>query len=445
VAEIAECGPTDLEEAIAAAAAVAPSCRKLPSYTRARVCTEVAQALAQRKDALAESMVLEAGKPIADARGEVDRAVYCFELAASEVERLSGESMPLDLTPASPGRLGITRRVPVGPVGAISPFNFPINLAVHKVAPAIAAGCPVVLKPAPQTPTACLILAEAIDATSWPKGALSVVPSAPQVADVLVTDERIRLLSFTGSAKVGWDMKRRAGRKKVVLELGDTASVIVEDDAALDYAIPRIVYGGFSYAGQKCISVQRILVREPFYKKFTERLVDATRKVKAGDPRDPSVLVGPLINEGAARRIETWIEEAKAGGAEVLLGGPRQGNVIPPTILTNVPREAKVCTEEVFGPVVVLEPYRAFEDAVAQVNRSDYGLQTGVFTERIDRALAAFEELEVGGVILNDVPTYRSDAMPYGGVKNSGFGREGIKYAIEDMTEIRVLVINQSR
>ncbi|MBI2892885.1 MAG: aldehyde dehydrogenase family protein [Deltaproteobacteria bacterium] len=442
-ASVSFCGPAELEEAAQAAARAFELTRKLPVYERARICLDVARGLVARKEELAQGLCVEGGKPILDARAEVDRAAHCFELAAAEAERMGGEVFPLDLRPTSAGRLALTRRVPVGPVAAISPYNFPLNLGVHKVAPAIAAGCPVVLKPASATPTSSLRLAELIDQTSWPKGALSVVPCPNTVADAMVTDERFRFLSFTGSAEVGWGMKGRSGTKKVALELGGNAAVVVDEGADLDFAVPRIVYGAFSYAGQKCISVQRVLVHERLQGSFMERLIEATGRVKVGDPRDPDVLVGPVIDEANARRIEAWVEEARSGGAKVLAGGERRKNLLPAYVLANVPRDAQVSCKEVFGPVVTVEPFSSFSEALEAVNDSPYGLQAGVFTEHLDRALEAWDELEVGGVILNDTPTYRIDHMPYGGVKGSGQGREGIRYALEEMTELRLLAVNR--
>jgi acyl-CoA reductase-like NAD-dependent aldehyde dehydrogenase len=340
---------------------------------------------------------------------------------------------------------GISKRVPVGVIGAIAPFNFPLNLGVHKIAPAIAAGCPVVLKPASQTPTAKLKLAEILDKTPWPKGALSIVPCSPKIADALVTDSRIALITFTGSPEVGWDMKARAGKKKVILELGSNSGCIVDESADLDYAIPRLVYGSFSYSGQKCIAVQRIFVHEKIYAAFKERFVAAVKKVKSGDPRDPEVLIGPMINESNATRVDTWIEEAKKKGAKVLVGGPRQGNVIPATVLEGVPRDASVSCQEVFGPTVTIDPVPSFDAGLAAVNDSRFGLQAGLFTQNLDHAWKAFDELEVGGIILNDIPTYRIDPMPYGGVKDSGLGREGIRFTLEEMTELRFMVVNKDR
>lgn len=443
VGAVHECGPAEIEAAIAAAAASARKTRLLPTHVRAGVCRQVAAGIQARAGELTEGLVLEGGKPVSDARAEVDRAVHCFELAAAEAERMGGEVMPLDLRPGTDGRLALTRRVAVGPVAAITPFNFPLNLAVHKVAPALAVGCPVVLKPAPQTPLSCLRLAEIIDETDWPKGALSVVPCGNDAAAPLVEDERMRFLSFTGSATVGWALKQRAGTKRVALELGGDAAVVVDETADVAWALPRIVYGAFSYAGQKCISVQRALVHQSLFPEFAERLVEAVRAVRTGDPRDPQVLVGPLIDEAAARRVDAWIDEAERGGARVLLRGERRGALLPPAVLTRVPRTCRLGCAEVFGPVLVIEPFADFAEALAKVDESAFGLQTGVFTESLDRALDAWDALEVGGLVINDVPTWRSDAMPYGGIKGSGIGREGIRWTMEEMTQLRLLVVNR--
>lgn len=436
-------GAADIEDAIAAASAAFAITKRMPTFERADVCRKVGGALLARREELAMGMCVEGGKPISDARAEVDRAAHCFEVAASEAENMGGEMMPLDLRASSPGRFGVTRRVPIGPISAISPFNFPLNLAVHKVAPAMAAGCSIVLKPAPQTPTVCLQLAEIIEGAGWPRGALSVVPSTPAVADALVTDERMKLLTFTGSPGVGWELKKRCGKKKVVLELGSNAAVVVDEGTDLAFAVPRIVYGAFSYAGQKCISVQRIYVHDKMMETFLPRFLEATAKVKVGDPADPDVLIGPLINEAAAQRVEGWIDEAKQQGAKVLAGGARRGNIVPATVLSGVRSDAKVSCAEVFGPVVVIEAFSDFDQVLRQVNDSPFGLQAGVFTNHLDRALAAWSELDVGGVIVNDIPTWRIDPMPYGGVKNSGLGREGIRASVQEMTEVRLLVINQ--
>ena len=440
-ATVSFAGEAELEEAVAACVASFSATRALGAWERASICRQIASGIADRASELADGMVAESGKPIGDARAEVARAIHCFEIAAAEAERIYGEVIPMDLRASSAGRLGLTRRFPSGPVVGITPFNFPLNLAVHKIAPAIACGCPILIKPAEQTPTSCLRLAQIIDATAWPKGALAVVPADREVADRLVGDDRFALLSFTGSQRVGWAIKARAGRKKVVLELGGNAAVIVDESADLDAAIPKLIYGAFSYAGQKCISAQRIYVHAARAEDFTRRFVEAARRVKIGDPRDPENLVGPMIDEANAERIERWIAEALSAGARLLLGGARQGRVVPPTVLTGAPRDARIAAEEAFGPVAILEPVASFDEAIARVNDSVYGLQAGVFTRDLAHTLRAFEQLVVGAVIVNDAPSYRIDHMPYGGVKESGLGREGIREAIRELTEERLLVV----
>jgi glyceraldehyde-3-phosphate dehydrogenase (NADP+) len=435
------CGRGELEEALAAGVRAAPAVAALSSYERATILRAVAAGVRTHREELAHGMCVEAGKPIGDAMGEVDRAEHCFEIAAAEAERIGGEVIPLDLRPASAGRWGLTRRFPLGLVAGIAPFNFPLNLAVHKIAPAMAAGCPIVLKPATATPTSCLRLARIIDGTAWPKGALSIVPANRVDSDLMVTDERPQLLSFTGSAEVGWDMKARAGKKRVVLELGGNAAAIVDESADIDFAVPKLVYGAFSYAGQKCISVQRLFVHARVWDRFVPAFVESARRVQCGDPRDPHVLVGPMIDEGNARRVEEWIAEAKSMGAEVLLGGARRGALVPPTVLAAVPGAARIDREEAFGPTVNLHRVTDLGEAIARVNDSRYGLQCGLFTRDLPHAWRAFEQITVGALILNDAPSYRIDHMPYGGVKDSGFGREGVKYAIQDMTEPRLLVL----
>jgi glyceraldehyde-3-phosphate dehydrogenase (NADP+) len=350
----------------------------------------------------------------------------------------------MDLAAHGAGRLGIVKRVPVGPVAAISPFNFPLNLTAHKIAPAIAAGNPIVLKPATKTPLSAILLARIVVEAGLPPEAISVLPMPRKVGDRLVTDERFRLLTFTGSSAVGWDMKARAGKKRVILELGGNAGVIVDESADLEFAVSRVATGGFAFAGQSCISVQRVYVHAHIFESFSAQLVSAVEKLVVGDPLDAGTDLGPMIDPGEAERIEEWVREAVAAGARVLTGGTRVGQAsFAPTVLTAVPRDAKVCSQEVFAPVVVLEPFTSIDDAVTEVNRSSYGLQAGIFTADLEHALRAFDEIEVGGVMVNDVPTYRIDNMPYGGVKDSGLGREGPKYTIEEMTEPRLLVINR--
>ncbi len=430
------------EAAIAAAVKAFGTTRRLPAFERQRVLRRISASITERKEEFSRTLAQEAGKPIKAARIEVERTIFTFNVAAEESTRIHGEFLPLDWQEFTAGRWGIVRRFPLGPIAGITPFNFPINLVAHKVAPAIAAGCSMVLKPAPQTPLCSLLLAECVQQAGWPDGGLSVLPLSNEDAGLLVTDDRIKLISFTGSAPVGWDIKRRAGKKKVVLELGGNAAVIVHNDADLDYAAERCVNGGFGYAGQTCISVQRILVEHSVYGKFTDLFVEGVKKLKLGDPLDPSTDVGPLIRESDAIRTVNWIDEAVRAGARLLCGGGRKNLIVEPTVLTGTKPEMKVNCQEVFGPVVTVEPYQEFDQALRQVNNSAYGMQAGIFTRDAKLLFQAFEELEVGGVIAGDVPSFRVDQMPYGGVKDSGFGREGLRYAIEEMTEPKLMVMN---
>ncbi|MGO9127358.1 MAG: aldehyde dehydrogenase family protein [Terriglobales bacterium] len=430
------------EAAIAAAVKAFGTTRRLPAFERQRMLRRVAQGLTQRKEELAHTLAQEAGKPIKAARTEVERSIFTFTVAAEESTRIYGEYLPLDWQEFTVGRWGIVKRFPLGPIAGITPFNFPLNLVAHKVAPAIAAGCTLVIKPAPQTPFTALLLAEVVQQAGWPDGALNVLPLSNEDAGLLVTDERLKMISFTGSAAVGWDIKRRAGKKKVLLELGGNAAVIVHSDADVAFAAERCVTGGFMYAGQTCISVQRILVERSVYGKFTDALLSGVKKLKSGDPLQDSTDVGPLIRESDAIRAVEWIQEAVGGGARVLMGGQRRGSMLEPTVLTGTRPDMKVNCQEIFAPVVTIEPYDDFYDAIRQINRSPYGLQTGLFTRDAKLLFNAYEELEVGAVIAGDVPTFRIDHMPYGGVKDSGIGREGLRYAIEEMTEPRLLVMN---
>lgn len=430
------------EAAIDAAVRAFQITRKLPAYERQRVLRHIADGIIERKDEFARTMAREAGKPIKAARVEVERAAFTFQVAAEESTRAYGEYLPLDWQEFTKGRWGIVRRFALGPVSAITPFNFPLNLVAHKIAPAIAAGCTMVLKPAPQTPLCALMLAELVEEAGWPEGALNVLPLSNDDAGLLVTDDRFKLITFTGSAAVGWEIKRRAGKKKVALELGGNAAVIVHSDAELAYAAERCALGGFSYAGQTCISVQRILVERSVVSHFTDILVEKASHLKIGDPLDENTDVGPLIRESDAIRAEQWIQEAAAAGAKILTGGHRNGSMVEPTILTGTKPEMRVNCQEVFAPVVTVEPYDEFDEALRRANDSPYGLQAGVFTRDAARMFHAFEELEVGGVMSGDVPTFRIDNMPYGGVKDSGLGREGLRYSIEEMTEPRLLVMN---
>lgn len=429
------------EEAIAAAARGFEATRQLPTYERQRVLRAVAGQLAERKEEFAHTIAQEAGKPLKAARVEAERAVQTFTAAAEEASRIYGEWLPLDLQEASAGRWGIVRRFPVGPVGAITPFNFPLNLVTHKVAPAMACGCSLVLKPAPQTPLSALLLAEVVQEAGWPEGGLNVLPLANEDAEMLVKDERLKLITFTGSSAVGWHIKSRAGKKRVALELGGNAGVIIHSDADLERAAERCAAGGFSYAGQSCISVQRILVERSVKERFQELLVERVKRLKTGDPLEESTDVGPLIREADARRAEEWVEEAVAGGAKLLTGGQRAGSLLQPTVLTETRPEMRVNCQEIFAPVVTVEAYESFEQALDRVNDSAYGLQAGVFTHDAGRLFRAYERLETGGVIAGDIPTFRVDAMPYGGIKESGLGREGVRYAMEEMTERKLLVM----
>jgi acyl-CoA reductase-like NAD-dependent aldehyde dehydrogenase len=419
-----------VEEATVAAVAAFEHTRVLAAFERSAALRAISAGIAARRDEIALTISRESGKPIRDAAAEVDRATLTFRLGAQEAERLVGETIPLDLNPASRGRLGITRRFPVGPVAGISPFNFPLNLAAHKIAPAIAAGCPIVLKPPTRDPLTMLTVAEIIDEVGLPPGAVSILPMSRHLGDRLVSDERFKLLSFTGSPAVGWRMKERAGKKKIVLELGGNAGAIVDASADLEWAVKRCLVGAFTYSGQVCISVQRLLVHESIWE-----------ALRMGDPTDPSTDLGPMVEPEAAARTDRWVREAEAEGARVLAGGHADGAWFPPTVIVDAPRSAQVCSEEAFAPLVVAFPFADFEDALAEVNDSRFGLQCGLFTNDLTHAWRAFEALEVGGLIVNDVPLYRVDHMPYGGVKDSGLGREGLRWAIEDMTELRLMVV----
>ncbi|MGA6827070.1 aldehyde dehydrogenase family protein [Nitrospira sp. NS4] len=442
IAEVCQAGEADAEEAMASSAAAAPVMGKLASHARYNILQEIAALLYKRRDEFAQTITAEAGKPIADARREVGRAVQTFTIAAEEAKRIPGEVVPLDWTPTTESFLGMLRRFPIGPILGITPFNFPLNLVAHKVAPALAAGNSILIKPAPQAPLTALLLGEVALAAGLPPGGLNVLPCDNAIAERLVVDPRFKLLSFTGSAAVGWMLKTKCGKKKVTLELGGNAGVIIEPDADLDLAAQRCAAGGFGYAGQTCISVQRILVHHSVADAFSTKLLLQVARVKAGDPADETTVVGPLIDQAATQRVEGWIEEAVAQGARVLLGGKRRGSVLEATVLTNVKRDMKVSCQEVFGPVVTVSSYRQLSDAIAVLNASDYGLQAGIFTQDINKVFYAFRHLEVGAVVANEIPTFRADHMPYGGVKDSGLGREGVRAAIEDMTEPRLLVLN---
>jgi len=445
VAKVALADETAFHRAADAAVAAAPAMARLPAYERAAILMRVSAAIAADREAIAKTIAAEAGKPLKDALTETDRAAMTFHVAADEARRMFGEVIPMDLAPHGEGRIGIVRRFPIGPIAAISPFNFPLNLSAHKLAPAIAAGNPIVLKPATKTPLSALTLGRLLREAGAPDGAVHVLPMSREVGDRLVTDERFRLLTFTGSSPVGWAMKARAGRKKVILELGGNAAVIVNDDADVAFAAKRVAVGGFAFAGQSCIAVQRVYVHDSVFEAFAAELVRLVEALKVGNPLDPSTDVGPMIEEDEAARVDAWVQEAVAAGARVLTGGRRLGGALyAPTVMTNVPSDAKVCTEEVFAPMVGLWRFSRLEDAVAEVNRTRFGLQAGVFTRDLPGAFLAYDALEVGGVIINDVPTWRIDHMPYGGVKESGLGREGPRYTIEEMTEPKLMVINRT-
>jgi acyl-CoA reductase-like NAD-dependent aldehyde dehydrogenase len=432
-----------IDAGIAAAHAAEEPMRKMASYERQAVLQHCVDRFTERKDELAYALCVEAGKPINDSRGEVGRLIDTFRIAAEESVRMTGEVQPLDISPRAKGYQGIWKRVPIGPCSFISPFNFPLNLAAHKIAPAIAVGCPFVMKPASRTPLGAIIMGEVLAETDLPKGAFSILPASRDGADLFTTDERLKLLSFTGSPDVGWDLKARAGKKKVVLELGGNAAVIIDQDADLDDAVARTVFGAFYQSGQSCIGVQRILVHDKIYDAFKEKLVAKTKTLIAGNPHDEATFVGPMIDVKEAARLDTWIQEAIGKGATLLCGGKREGAMLEATLLENVDRNTKLNIEEAFGPAAFLIRFSQWKEAMDIVNDSKFGLQAGIFTRDIFKVLDAWDELDVGGVVVNDVPSYRVDNMPYGGVKDSGLGREGIRFAMEDMTEIRNLVIRR--
>ena len=433
------------EKAIAAAVKAARPMREFKPWARQAVLQHCVDRFSARRDELAEALCIEAGKPIKDAAGEVTRLIETFRIAAEEAVRINGETLNLQLAARLDGYHGYTKRVPLGPVSFITPFNFPLNLVAHKVAPAIAAGCPFVLKPSEKTPIGALIIGEVLAETDLPKGAFSILPLDGKHASPLVEDERLKLLSFTGG-QIGWDLKARAGHKKVTLELGGNAACIIDADQGpkLAKVVERLIFGAFYQSGQSCIGVQRIYAHADVYEALKRKLVAATKKLKAGDPKDKSVFLGPMIDEAAAERLHGWIMEAKKAGGKILCGGKRHGNMLDATLMEHVPREAKANRMEAFGPFALLAPFKTFDEAIALVNDSDYGLQAGIFTDSLEHAMRAWDELEQGGVVVNDIPSFRVDNMPYGGVKLSGLGREGVRYAIEDMSELRLMVMRRS-
>jgi len=442
VGEVYFAEKSQVEKAIAAAHRAFGATRRLASFERSRALEIVSEEIGRRREDFARSIALQAGKPIRDSRLEVDRAANTFRIAAEEAKRFGGEIIPLDLVPTAKNRWGLTRHFPLGPIAAISPFNFPLNLVAHKVAPAMAVGNPVILRPSSQVPITALLLAEVISRTDYPRGGFNALPAGYRESEPLLDDDRVKMLTFTGSPAIGWELKKKANKKKVTLELGGNAAVIVESDADLELAVPRIVTGSFSYAGQICISIQRIFLHEKIYDRFMTDFLERTKKLRLGDPLEETTDVGPMIDEASARKTEEWIGQAVAEGARLLSGGARKGTMVEPAVLENVKPELPISWLEAFAPVVVVYPYKEFGAALEAVNYSIYGLQAGVFTRDLTKAFQAYETLDVGGVILNDIPTFRLDHMPYGGVKESGFGREGVRYAMEEMTELKLLALN---
>ncbi|MEM8606373.1 MAG: aldehyde dehydrogenase family protein [Myxococcota bacterium] len=445
VTRVAMADQSAIDAGIEAARNAIPAMAKLPAYARRDALLHCTRRFAERAEELAHVLCVEAGKPIRDSRGEVERLIDTFRIAAEEAGRQYGEVMPMDLSSRGANYTGMWKRVPIGACSFITPFNFPLNLVAHKVAPAIAAGCPFVLKPASLTPIGALIIGEILAETDLPEGAFSVLPCRRQEAASFTTDPRLALLSFTGSPAVGWDLKRDAGKKRVVLELGGNAAVIVDQDADLDDVVARIRVGAFYQSGQSCIGVQRIIIQASIYDELKAKLVEDTRGLQMGDPRDEDTFVGPIISNKEAERIGSWVDSAVEAGATLLCGGKREGRMVEPTLLEGVPHAEPLYAHEAFGPVAVLEPYDDFDDAIALVNESHYGLNAGVFVRDIEKIQQAWDELEVGAVIVGDVPSWRVDHMPYGGVKDSGIGREGIRFAMQDMTEVRLLAIRHAK
>ncbi len=433
---------SDMDDAMAAAARGFEVTRQLPSHRRSEILQNIVRLLRERFDEVVETMILEGGKNRKTALGETARALETLKVSSEEARRIGGEVFSIDWTAAGENRQGFTRRQPVGPVLGITPFNYPVNLACHKLGPAIAAGNPIILKPAEKTPLSSVILAEIVLEAGFPPEAFSMLNAWGADTEIMVTDPRIAMISFTGSGRVGWALKSKAGQKKVTLELGGNAGVIVHDDANLADAAGQAAAGAFANAGQNCISVQRLLIQRGVFEEFTDLFVGQVGALKLGDPRDPDVDIGPMISPGDAERAEAWVNEARAAGASELLGGERDGSIFPPTVMSETSADMRVNCEEVFAPIVTVSPYETWDDALATINDSPYGLQAGVFTSDIKRVMDAWERVDVGGLHINSVSTFRVDHMPYGGVKASGYGREGIKYAIEDMTELRLMTLN---
>ena len=440
---VAQADAATIDAGIAGAVRAAEPMTHMAAYERQDVLMHCVARFRERFDELAYALCVEAGKPIKDAEGEVTRLIDTFRIAAEESVRITGEVQPLDISPRARGYQGMWKRVPIGPCSFISPFNFPLNLAAHKIAPAIAVGCPFVMKPASRTPLGAIIMGEVLAETNLPEGAFSILPASRDGADLFTEDDRLKLLSFTGSPGVGWDLKAKAGKKTVVLELGGNAAVIIDRDADLDDALERVIFGAFYQSGQSCIGVQRIIIHADVYERFRDMLVAHAATLIAGDPHDRATFIGPMIDVKEATRLDSWIQEAIADGAKLLCGGKREGAMLEATLLEGVSRTSKAYREEAFGPLAILSSFTDFNDALAEVNDSKFGLQAGIFTRDLFKALNAWDRLDVGGVVINDVPSYRVDNMPYGGVKDSGLGREGVRFAMEDMSEIRNLVIRR--
>ncbi|MGI8317120.1 aldehyde dehydrogenase family protein [Halobacillus mangrovi] len=441
-ARVAKASEKEVDQAVEAAQQAFKTNPMTP-YQRFEILKKVSELLLENKEELAKNITMEAGKPLKQATTEIERASQTFELAAEEAKRIHGEGVPVEAAPGSENRMAFTIKVPVGVVGAISPFNFPVNLVAHKIAPAIAAGNAVVLKPASKTPISALKLAELFEKAGLPKGYLNVVVgSGSTVGNQMMKDSRINMYTFTGSAEVGLKLKQETGLNKLILELGNNSPVIIDKEADIDAAAQNAAAKSYAFAGQVCISVQRLYVHEDIREEFQQKFIKAIKELNVGDPNDPETDVGPMISEDEAKRAEEWIEEAKKAGASVVYGGEREGALLRPTILADVNEDMKVVCEEIFAPVVNLLPFKDIKECIDEVNRSQYGLQGGIFTQNIDTAFYAVRNVEVGGLMINDSSQYRVDLMPYGGVKGSGWGKEGPKYTIEDMTEERLIVMN---
>jgi len=442
VAEVHFADKSQMENTVDQAHKAFNKTKVMSSGERSQVLEQISNEIKNREKELAESIVLGAGKPSKSARVEVSRAVNTFKIAAEEAKRINGEIIPLDLMPQTEKRWGFVRHFPIGVIAGITPFNFPLNLVAHKVAPALASGNTFISRPASQVSLTDLILADIIKNTDYPAGGFNAVPCGYKAAEALIEDKKVKMITFTGSPDIGWELKKRAHKKMVTLELGGNAAVVIEPDANLDYALPRTVLGAYAYSGQVCISIQRVYLHEKIYDRFMSDFIDSVKNLKMGDPMKETTDVGPMINLEAAKQTEEWLEEAINSGARIVCGGKRDGNMFEPTVITDCKPDLRISWLEAFAPVAVVYKYKDFEEALKEVNNSIYGLQAGVFTSDLNKAFRAYEELDVGGVIVNDIPTFRIDHMPYGGIKESGFGREGLKYAIEEMTEMKLMALN---